>query len=512
MPRRRRGGQGLCWGLVLWAMLEGARGACPSKAYVDGLFGSALRAPDPLPAGDPQLVAVDAGGTTHAHPHLQDLDNPHQVTAAQVGAATLTALLDHINSFDAHSLPLPSTIPNQTVFVNASLNMTNNTAPAPLVASASSATVETGTTMFTNKPIRNGDAFGPFGTTLNLMGQTTESYWSSAAVFNNLGVCTSNNTRLYSGTNYTGEWLRLDFGRVVLLRRYHLKPRPTMAYVMPIYNSAPATWYAATSLNGVDWKLWHARDSVYTWSNTLPELNWVSVLPTEAVRARYFEWLVTTVVIDPSATSPLINPTGRHSCIIQQVRFDWEEVAWPSEPTRLVNRAYVDYAIAQTQQLVRVGSSTIASTGSVNLLLPSSLPTQTRLLQLSSSGAIDTASLDAGQWQTPLTTAQTFAHGQLGALLCDTTALVAPAAAHISVFSTPSNDGVSFVQWRNSMGVTRRWLVTAQLRLRNTANPGGFEFSAWLVSDGASALALVRAGTPRAPTAMAPVPGATVPR
>lgn len=167
MSCRRRGGQGLYWGLVLWAMLEGARGACPSKAYVDGLFASALRAPDPLPAGDPQLVAVEAGGTTHAHPHLQDLDNPHQVTAAQIGAATLAALLDHVNSLDAHSLPLPSTIPNQTVFVNASLNMTNNTAPAPLVASASSTNVYAAVTIF-GQPYILGDAFGAFGTTFHL--------------------------------------------------------------------------------------------------------------------------------------------------------------------------------------------------------------------------------------------------------------------------------------------------------------------------------------------------------
>lgn len=260
-----------------------------------------------------------------------------------------------------------------------------------------------------------------------------------------------------------------------------------MVYGLATYNGAPATWYAATSLNGVDWKLWHAQDSVYTWSNTQPELDWVSVLPTEAVRARYFEWLVTTVVISPNAALPSVNPTGKHYCAIKQIRFDWEEVAWPSEPTRLVNRAYVDYAIAQTQQLVRVGSSTIASTGSVNLLLPSSLPAQARLLQLSSSGAIDTASLDAGQWQTSLTTVQTFAHGQAGRLLLDSTALVAPAAGHIAF-----PDSVD-CYWQNTMGMTRRWLVTAQLRLRNTVNPGGFAFEAWFgVHSALSILAIPR--------------------
>jgi hypothetical protein len=206
------------------------------------------------------------------------------------------------------------------------------------------------------------------------------THWLSSGTFvaatglHNSSFNTPQFSRVIDGVTTYGQFIYLDMVRPSRLTKYYVTVGPDFN------NWAPTQWIMATSNDSVNWTTWHTQTQ--TWSSSGQE---ISYTPNSPATGRYVMMFVQVIG----------NPSGgnRSNCQVVALKFDMTCVVYtpkmlntPVTPTDAANKHYVD-SHPHTSPLT-IGTSTIASGGTVALTLPSSLPASTTLVTLSNSGGL----------------------------------------------------------------------------------------------------------------------------
>eukprot|EP00808_Paulinella_micropora_P030326 g74499.t1 len=301
---------------------------------------------------------------------------------------------------DSHAHTSPMTICTSTI---ASTGTVALSLPSALPASTSLVSLTSaGALQSGDQTIGHNLTFAVGATVSKMQSNMTTNPWTSGGYtytasadgrWQNNPACDNASTCIWAGSLgvtgktidsvfWDGNWAQIDFGRQVQLTAYYV----TAANNISSANSlAPGQWAMAVSSNGSTWTMWHNQS--VTQAFTVSEEK--AYTPT-AVACRYAVMLIKQCGSN--------NYTSRITCEIASLKFDFKEflylqknLAAPSLVTDAANKGYVD-SHAHTSPMT-IGTSTIASTGTVALSLPSALPASTSLTSLTSAGQLSASAL-----------------------------------------------------------------------------------------------------------------------